>query len=60
MKVLIVGAGVVGTVYGAHLAVAGSTVEVLSHGPKTDEVAAGGLRARDLTGGAVSPTRKPP
>ena len=54
MKVLIVGAGVVGTVYGAHLAVAGSTVEVLSHGPKTDEVAAGGLRARDLTGGAVA------
>ena len=54
MKVLIVGAGVVGTVYGAHLAAAGSTVEVLSHGPRTDEAAAGGLRARDVTGGGVA------
>ena len=54
MKVLIVGAGVVGTVYGAHLAAAGSTVEVLSHGPRTDEVAAGGLCARDVTGGGVA------
>ena len=51
MKVLIVGAGVVGTVYGAHLAAAGSTVWVLSHGPRTDEVAAGGLCAREVTGG---------
>jgi 2-dehydropantoate 2-reductase len=50
MKVLIVGAGVVGTVYGAHLAAAGNTVSVLSHGPRTEEVAAGGLCARDVTG----------
>jgi 2-dehydropantoate 2-reductase len=54
MKVLIVGAGVVGTVYGAHLAAAGSTVEVLSHGPRTDEVAAGGLCARDVAGGGLT------
>jgi 2-dehydropantoate 2-reductase len=54
MKVLIVGAGVVGTVYGAHLAAAGSTVEVLSHGPRTDEVAAGGLCARDVTAGGLA------
>ena len=54
MKVLIVGAGVVGTVYGSHLATAGSTVEVLRHGPRTDEVAAGGLRARDVTGGGFT------
>ncbi len=54
MKVLIVGAGVVGTVYGAHLAAAGSTVEVLSHGPRTDEVAVGGLCARDVTGGGLA------
>ena len=54
MKVLIVGAGVVGTVYGAHLAAAGSTVQVLSHGPRTDEVAAGGLCARDVAGGGVA------
>ena len=51
MKVLVVGAGVIGTVYGAHLAAAGSTVWVLSHGPRTDEVAAGGLCARDVLGG---------
>ena len=59
MKVLIVGAGVVGTVYGAHLAAAGSTVEVFSHGPRTDEVAAGGLRARDVTGGGVAGGKLP-
>jgi 2-dehydropantoate 2-reductase len=51
MKVLVVGAGVIGTVYGAHLAAAGNTVSVLSHGPRTDEVAAGGLCARDVLGG---------
>lgn len=50
MTALIVGAGVVGTVYGAHLAAAGNSVQVLSHGPRTDEVAAGGLRAREVTG----------
>src|ERR1700683_3918262 len=51
MRVLVVGAGVVGTVYGAHLAAAGNTVWVLSHGPRTGEVAAGGLCARDVLGG---------
>ena len=50
MRVLIVGAGVIGTVYGAHLAAAGSTVSVLSHGPRTEDVAAGGLSARDVLG----------
>ncbi|MGI8452108.1 MAG: ketopantoate reductase family protein [Streptosporangiaceae bacterium] len=54
MKVLIVGVGVVGTVYGAHLAAAGSTVCVLSHGPRTDEVAARGLCAREVTGGGLA------
>ena len=51
MKLLIVGAGVIGTVYGAHLAAAGNTVSVLSHGPRTDEMAAGGLSARDVLSG---------
>ena len=51
MKVLIVGAGVIGTVYGAHLAAAGKQVSVLSHGRRTDEVASGGLCARDVIGG---------
>ena len=51
MKILIVGAGVIGTVYGAHLAAAGNQVSVLSHGRRTAEVAAGGLRAHDVLGG---------
>ena len=54
MKVLLVGAGVIGTVYGAHLAAAGNTVSVLSHGLRTGEVAAGGLSARDVLGGGVA------
>jgi hypothetical protein len=41
MKVLVVAAGMVGTVYGAHRAAAGSTVCVLSHGPRTDDAAEG-------------------
>jgi 2-dehydropantoate 2-reductase len=48
---LIVGAGVIGTVYGAHVAAAGHQVSVLSHGPRTGEVAAEGMRARDVLGG---------
>jgi 2-dehydropantoate 2-reductase len=48
---LIVGAGVIGTVYGAHVAAAGHQVSVLSHGPRTGEVAAGGMCARDVLGG---------
>src|ERR1039458_6203475 len=55
MKVLIVGAGVVGTVYVVHLAAAGSTVEVLGHGPRTGEVAAGGLCAREVSRGGGMP-----
>jgi 2-dehydropantoate 2-reductase len=51
MKILIVGAGVIGTVYGAHIAAAGNQVSVLSHGPRTAEVAAGGLRAREVLAG---------
>lgn len=54
MRVLIVGSGVIGTVYGAHLAAADHTVSVLSHPPRTDQVAADGLRAHDvLDGGRV-------
>jgi 2-dehydropantoate 2-reductase len=48
---LIVGAGVIGTVYGAHVAAAGHQVSVLSHGPRTGEVTAGGMRARDVLSG---------
>lgn len=48
MRVLIVGAGVIGTVYGAHLAAAGDAVAVLSHRPRTDQVASQGLIAHDV------------
>ena len=48
---LIVGAGVIGTVYGVHVAAAGNQVSVLSHGPRTGEVATGGMCARDVLGG---------
>ncbi len=51
MQVLIVGAGVIGTVYGAHLGAAGNDVSVLSHRPRTDEVASGGLTAHDVLDG---------
>ncbi len=51
MRVLVVGAGVVGTVYGAHLACAGHAVSVLSHPPRTEDVAGNGLTARDVLGG---------
>lgn len=48
MKILVVGAGVIGTVYGAQLGAAGHAVSVLAHGARTDEVAREGLRARDV------------
>ena len=54
MRILVVGAGVIGTVYGAHLGVAGHAVSLLSHPPRTADIAAGGLTARDvLTGNRV-------
>jgi 2-dehydropantoate 2-reductase len=51
MKVLLVGAGVIGTVYGAHLAADGHQVSVLAHGARTAEVARDGLAATDLATG---------
>jgi 2-dehydropantoate 2-reductase len=54
MRVLIVGAGVIGTVYGAHLAAAGHAVSVLQHGPRTDQVARDGLIARDVAAGRLT------
>jgi 2-dehydropantoate 2-reductase len=54
MRILIAGAGVIGTVYGAHLGAAGHAVSVLSHPPRTGDIAARGLTARDvLTGNRV-------
>ena len=54
MRVLVVGAGLIGTVYGAYLAAAGCTVSVLSHDPRTGDVAAGGLCARDVLSGRTA------
>lgn len=48
MRLLIVGAGVIGTVYGAELGVAGHEISVLAHGRRTDQVAGDGLRAHDV------------
>jgi hypothetical protein len=48
MRVLIAGCGVIGTVYGAHLGAAGHAVNVLSHPPRTSDVTARGLTARDV------------
>lgn len=54
MRVLVVGAGVIGTVYGAHLGAAGHDISVLRHPPRTDDISARGLAARDvLTGDRV-------
>jgi 2-dehydropantoate 2-reductase len=52
MRALIAGAGVIGTVYGAHLGAAGHAVSVLSHPPRTDAIAARGLAARDVLDGS--------
>jgi 2-dehydropantoate 2-reductase len=48
MRALIIGAGVIGTVYGAHLGAAGHAVSVLAHGVRTAQVGRDGLRARDV------------
>ena len=51
MRVLVVGAGMIGTVYGAHLACTGHAVSVLSHPPRTEDVAWNGLTAHDVLDG---------
>ncbi len=48
VRVLIVGAGVIGTVYGANLAGAGDQVSVLRHGRRTEDIARDGLAATDV------------
>jgi 2-dehydropantoate 2-reductase len=51
VNVLIVGAGVIGTVYGAQLGTEGHGISVLAHGDRTDAIAARGLHARDVSSG---------
>lgn len=48
MQILIIGAGVIGTVYGAQLGAAGNSVTVLAPGRRTDAIATAGLGARDV------------
>jgi 2-dehydropantoate 2-reductase len=57
VNVLVVGAGVIGTVYGAQLVAAGHLVEVLAHGDRTDQLRSSGLVVRDSLSGLdlVSP-----
>jgi ketopantoate reductase len=59
MEVLLIGAGVIGTVYGSHLSADGQLVSVLAHGAHTDAIAEGGLAATDLATGVrtVAPVK---
>jgi ketopantoate reductase len=51
MNILVVGAGVIGTVYGAHLGAASHRISVLAHGERTAAIAVRGRYARDITSG---------
>ena len=57
MRILIVGAGVIGTVYGAQLGAVGNAMSVLDHGAGTKVIARVGLLARDVSDGRE--TRSP-
>jgi len=62
LRVLVVGAGVIGTVYGAQLAAAGNAVSVLAHGIRADAVVRDGLVIQDALDGTrlssdVTPVR---
>jgi 2-dehydropantoate 2-reductase len=52
VRVLVVGAGVIGTVYGACFAKAGHTLEVVAHGERTEHIRRCGLVARDTRTGS--------
>ena len=56
MHILVVGAGVIGTVYGAHLGAANHRISVLAHGERTAAIAVRGLHARDITSGIETQT----
>ena len=52
MRILVIGAGVIGTVYGAQLGAAGNAVSVLAHGARSGAIAILGLVARDVIDGS--------
>jgi 2-dehydropantoate 2-reductase len=51
MDVLIVGAGVIGSVYGAHLAAAGLSVSILARGGRAESIARDGLVIKNVITG---------
>ena len=51
MKILLIGAGVIGTVYGVNLIAAGCEVHVYAQGEKANTISKYGLRAKDLATG---------
>ena len=57
MRVLVVGAGVIGTVYGAHLSAAGHAISVLSLPPRARQLARDGMTAHDVLGGGRASAR---
>jgi 2-dehydropantoate 2-reductase len=56
MHILVVGAGVIGTVYGAHLGAANHRISVLAHGERTAAIAVRGLQAGDISSGIETQT----
>jgi 2-dehydropantoate 2-reductase len=57
MRVLVVGAGVIGTVYGAHLSAAGHAISVLGRPPRACQLARDGMTAHDVLGGGRASAR---
>lgn len=53
MKILLIGSGVIGTVYGAQLAAAGHNVSVYAHGKRTEQVKKFGLIVKDISTGVL-------
>jgi 2-dehydropantoate 2-reductase len=51
MNILVYGAGVIGSVYGARLPAAGHTVTVLARGERLEEIRADGLGVEDVRTG---------
>ena len=55
MRVLVIGAGVIGSVYAGHLAVAGHEVALLARSSRLSDLRRGGLRLRRSGGSEVAP-----
>jgi 2-dehydropantoate 2-reductase len=57
VKILVIGAGVIGTVYGGRLSEAGHDVTMLARGRRLAEIASGGLRLEDVITGRQNDAR---